>query len=365
MERLGEDELTAIFQRIHGSDDRRSFHQVSKQFLSVACIRLLKLYSSVPDFLYEILPASPNLESFECSKPLSNTHMKLLAQSCPKLRSLNLNSEVNSNPDQADLVPGEFDFNDDGLCSVVNACSNLYAVLLSQRSYIGDVGVASLIKQSSKSLTYLDLSRCVNVTDESLKAIGKASCLRVLSLQGCRLITDLGLSYLANGNVRNCLEVLNLAECDKISDNGMFCLKQMLRLTDLNLSKCGVNVTSKGILSLCQLPNIERLDLSWLINITDMTLTVIASEFVKLKALYLTGCKAISGDGLCHFAFHGTLEELQLFSCNNISGENVELLVLTCKKLTYLGVNKTMIKMPMLESVEDRFYMGNCWIDWQ
>lgn len=57
---------------------------------------------------------------------------------------------------------------------------------------------------------------CVNVTDVSLKTIGEANRLETLTLDGCFLITDLGLEFLVNGNVKNCLRLLSLSEYNVI-----------------------------------------------------------------------------------------------------------------------------------------------------
>ncbi|KAI3522751.1 hypothetical protein L1887_00799 [Cichorium endivia] len=313
MSQLGDDELLSIFRRIDNSDDRRSFSQVSKQFLKLACSRLMNLNIAFPDLLYDILPESPNLVTFECHKPLSNTHLKLLAHSCPKLWYLNLSVEKNSDS-QADSVPREADFDNDGLCAVTNACKNLYYVSLSGRLLVGDVEVASL--------------------------------------------------YLGNGHVRHFLEELDLAECDRISDDGISCLKHIRCLTDLNLSKCGVNVTDFGIGALFQLSQIERLDLSWLINVTDMSLFVIAEHYWKLRAISLTGCEAVTSEGLLAFEDHETLEELEFFSCHNFSWEDVEILASTCKRLKYIGVTRRMVIMP--EEVNNDFcVINNCWIGWE
>nr|GEZ09898.1 hypothetical protein [Tanacetum cinerariifolium] len=189
--------------RIHNRHDLISFSEVSKQFLKATCIRrwYLKVSFTV---LNDILPASPNLSSIQCSKPFPNKHMKLLAQSCPKLRILGLALEKNLEP----KVDYESDFDDDGVVSIL---------------------------RSSKNITSLDLGRCVKVTDESLKAIGEATRLRSLNLQGCYLITDLGLKYLATGDLKNSLMSLYFNECVKISDTGCIYLGQMVHLTVLTL----------------------------------------------------------------------------------------------------------------------------------
>ncbi|XP_023729861.1 uncharacterized protein LOC111877580 [Lactuca sativa] len=363
MAQLGDDELISIFKRINNPDDRRSFSQVSKQFLKLACSRLTNLHIAFPDLLYDILPESPNLVTFECHKPLSNTHMKLLAHSCPKLRYMNLSLEKNTDSQADSMI--EVDFDNNGLCEVTNACKNLYYVSLSRRLHVGDVEVTSLVR-SSKNLAVLDLSGCVSVTDESLKAIAETtSWLRVLNLQGCYLITDLGLKYLSNGHVRHFLEELVLAECDRISDDGILYLKQIRCLTDLNLSKCGVNITDVGVGALLQLPKIERLDLSWLINVTDISLFVIGEHYWKLRAISLTGCEAVTSEGLLAFEDHETLEELEFFSCHNFSWEDVVILASSCERLKYLGLTRRMVT-PMPEAVHNDFYViNNCWIDWE
>ena len=187
MEQLGYDNLISICNRIHDLHDLKSFSEVSKQFLKAACIRRRRLEVSFTGLLTDILPASPNLSYIRYSKPLSNMHMKLLAQSCPKLIDLNLGLPLKKNLDTK--VDYESDFNDDGLCAVANAYIDLISLSLRRRLHVGDLGVVSILR-SSKNITSLDLARCIKVTDESLKAIGEANRLRSLNLQGCYLITD-------------------------------------------------------------------------------------------------------------------------------------------------------------------------------
>nr|GEV40434.1 hypothetical protein [Tanacetum cinerariifolium] len=79
--------------------------------------------------------------------------MKLLAQSCPMLENLKLRcSSLEKIIDpHADY---EFDFDNDGLCAVANACSrHLYDVELSKKLHIGDLGVVSPVR-SLKNLTF-------------------------------------------------------------------------------------------------------------------------------------------------------------------------------------------------------------------
>ncbi|PWA53678.1 Leucine-rich repeat, cysteine-containing subtype [Artemisia annua] len=209
-----------------------------------------------------------------------------------------------------------------GLCAVANAYSHLNSVSLGRRLHVGDVGVISLLR-SSKNITSLCLERCVKVTDESLKAIGEVTCLKQLVLRGCYLITDLGLKYLANKDLKNSLKFLYLDECDRISDTGIIYLGQMVHLSVLTLAKCGVNIADSGISAISKIPNIVRLVLARLINVTDTSLFDIANNCLKLSVLNLTGCEAITGDAVRAFADRPTLSYLTLYSCHNISWEDI------------------------------------------
>ncbi|GKB64263.1 leucine-rich repeat, cysteine-containing subtype protein [Tanacetum coccineum] len=192
---------------------------------------------------------------------------------------------------KADSSDGEFDFNDDGLCEVANACSRLREVHLSGRLHIGDVGVVSLIRSSKNLTDLLKLDGCVT-------AIGEANHLKYLSFRGCYLVTYLGLEYLANGDMKNCLERLHLNECDMISDYGICHLKQMTGLYYLSLSKCGVNINDVGVIAICQLPS--------LMGITSKGLHALV-HLRKLKTLKLFSCHNISWEDVKSFAATSTI----------------------------------------------------------
>ncbi|GJY36141.1 leucine-rich repeat, cysteine-containing subtype protein [Tanacetum coccineum] len=365
MKRLGDGELIQILDKIDSRNDQVSFYQVSKQFLRAACFYLRKLDSSFPDLVKDVLSAAPNIIDFEMSKPLSNAHMKLLAKSCPKLRYLYLHLEEKYDSQRADYEPGECDFDDDGLCAVANACNDLDIVTLEGRLHFRDAGLFALVR-SCKNLRSLDLKRCVNVTDETLKVIGEAECLYHLDVQGCHLISDLGLKHLANGKLKYSMEVLNLSECNRISDDGIIYLRQMPSLSILDLSKCGVNVTDSGVVAIAQSPSIKGLKLSWLINVTDISMFCIASMCLKLTAIHLNGSEAITPKGLHAFAHHKKLVEIELFACHTISWKDVEAVANTCKKLRYLGLSRK-IKTPSPEaSFVYSFFGGQqCMIEWR
>nr|GEW58903.1 hypothetical protein [Tanacetum cinerariifolium] len=449
MEQLGDDELTCILYKIPNRNDVKSFSRVSKQFLKVACIRRRSFKFLHPDRFDDMLPASPNLKSFDFTEPLSNTHMKLLAWSCPnltqlrigleqkldpemavheldekiphtnypnsiseiskhflkaasiRLRSLNvslpnvlngmipaslsfdffgflkpllnthteilpqsfpnldlasISLEKNIHYDDDEYVPGEFEFDDNGLCAVANACSYLQYVYLSRRLGVGDVGISLLVK-SCRNLRVLVLDGCLNVKDESLKAIGESNCLEQLSLRCC-WITDLGLEYLASGDLKNCLDTLCLAECDMLTDNGIAYLKEMCCLTNLDLSKCGVNITDKGVVAISQLTNIEILNFSWLNEITSCSLFEIASNCLKLRTIDLSGSDKITIYSIDAFRDHPTLEVINVFSCHNIFWEDVISLGDICENFHTLGLSINILGPWAKEHPQD-MYLGH------
>ncbi|GJZ44223.1 leucine-rich repeat, cysteine-containing subtype protein [Tanacetum coccineum] len=151
----------------------------------------------------------------------------------------------------------------------------------------------------------------------------------------------MGLKYLASGKLKN-LKRIALAGCDRISDDGMLHLKQMAELGDLDLSKCGVNVTDTGILSVSEISNIRKLDLSWLINVTDTSLFNIASKCSKLEVIKISGCEAITGEGLRAFAHHPLLKTFDIFSCYNITWEDVVSVASTCMRLKCIRLSTRM-----------------------
>lgn len=303
MERLGEDEIFSIFELITNRVDKKSFSKVCKKFLKVASFHFCWLRTKFPDLLYDMLIASQKMVYFECHEPLSNNHMKLIAESCPNVEHLDLSLRENIDPE------GKLEFDDVGLCAIAEACDHLVYVYLGGRLHLKDIGIGSLVK-SCKNLRELTFVKCVNVTDKSLNMIGAVTRLKRLDLDGCCLITDLGLKYLANGDLKCSLIKLLRNKCDRITDNGSIHLKKLVCLRTLGLSRCGANITDYGIVVLCELPNLEILYLDFLTNITDISLLEIGRKCLKMWVLSLEGCNRITNVGLQSFYGHRTLFRL-------------------------------------------------------
>ncbi|PWA81261.1 Leucine-rich repeat, cysteine-containing subtype [Artemisia annua] len=283
MEPLGEDEIFCIYERITRKVDKKSFSKVCKKFLKVAGFNFRLLQTKSPDLLYHVLTSSPKMSWFECHVPLSNNHMKLIAESCPNIKHLDLSLSK-----YLDHQVAELEFDDVGLCAIASACIHMDHVNLYGRLHIKEIGIGSLVR-SCRNLELLNLQNCANVSDKSLNMIGEATHLKELYLSRCNLISDLGLEYLANGDLRYCLEELDLDKCDRITDNGIVYLKKLVSLRSLSLCGCGANITDHGVVALCELPNLETLYLNSLTSMTDISLLEIGRKCLKMLVLSFSG----------------------------------------------------------------------------
>ncbi|KAJ6745620.1 MITOCHONDRIAL ATP SYNTHASE COUPLING FACTOR B [Salix koriyanagi] len=360
MSELGDDELALIISWVIDQNDRKSFSQVCKQWLNVESQTRLSIRVFEPELLHKFLPRFPNLLTFECWKRITNNHLEIIATTCPKLEFLNLKQQ---SVESQNLVGFDdiSDFDDVGVLAIANGCCKLCKVLFRRRMRVGNVGVISLVK-CAQSLGVLDLGRCSLINDSSLEAIGCMNSIRALNLEGCSLITDKGLAFLATGSSSRTLKRLVLAECDRLTDFGVSLLQGMCCLEELNLAECGPKVTDNGGMAVASIASLKRLNLSWLINVSDITLVAISENCRNLIALDLTGCEMITGAGIRAFGYHECLESLVLASCDDICGDDVDM-VLKCKSLRSIVLDKGLkmwISMRMQENIS-RF----CKLHWR
>ncbi|KAI3468204.1 hypothetical protein Pfo_024867, partial [Paulownia fortunei] len=363
MERLSDDLLSLILNKIEGANDRKSFSQVCKQWLRLEGLHRSTLQVFEAHLLPNFLPRFPNLLRFQASTAICNSFIRFLASTCPRLQVLNLNYKETG--DRCCENVGKDDFDDEGLCDIARGCCDLRTVSLRRRSGIGNFGVVSL-GGFSRNLRNLDLGWCRKVSDEALESIGGLNYLEVLNLQGCWLITDVGLAFLAKGSLCNTLKRLNLAECDQITDCGLVYLKEMGCLEELNLAECGPKVTDiGGEMAVAEIWTLKKLNLSWLVNVSDVTLVALAGSCWNLEVLDLTGCELVSGTGIRAFSSHDSLKELVLTRCDyGVTGDDLEQVVLGSSTLERIVLDKRLrIWIPM--SVQENILRRNCMLDWK
>ncbi|KAJ7958817.1 F-box/LRR-repeat protein [Quillaja saponaria] len=337
---LGDDELALILNWVYDQNERKWFSQVCKQWLRVEGLTRQSIRVLEPESLLGILPRFPNLVRFESSKVITNDDVKFLAQKCPKIEVLNLNFKIpHEISDYSDELCGSDDVGDEGLSAWTVGCHRLREVLLRRRKNIGNAGIIPLVN-TANNLTHLDLGWCNLIADQALETIGAANLIAVLNLQGCSLITDHGLASLAFGSSSRSLKSLNLAECDRISDLGVSLLQKITSLEELNMAECGPKVTDLGCLSVSTIQTLKKMNLSWLVNVSDTTVVALAVNCPNLVSVDLTGCELITGAGIRAFANHGSLEALVLSSCYNVFANDLEFTVIGCKSLRYIVLAK-------------------------
>ncbi|XVF89174.1 hypothetical protein PTKIN_Ptkin19aG0108800 [Pterospermum kingtungense] len=359
---LGDDELSLVLKWVHDQNDRKSFSQVCKQWLRVEGLTRLSIRVLEPDLIPNFIPRFPILLLFQTPMFISNSHLEFVAKTCPNLQVLNLN--LRKTREELDAVNDKPDFEDvgnDGICALANGCRNLSKVLLRRRKNVGNFAVISLIKLS-QNLTTLDLGRCNLVDDQAIEAIGCSNSIRVLNLEACSLVTDNGLAFLATGCVSKTLKKLILAECDRITDSGVSMLKHICCLEELNLAECGPKITDYGGIAVSSVSTLRKLNLAWLINLSDVTVIAIAENCVNLVAVDLTGCELVTGVGVRAFGSHECLEYLVLASCCNICMDDLNV-VLRCHSLRDIVLDKGLrMWIPMAMQVNiSRF----CQLHWR
>ncbi|KAK8547402.1 hypothetical protein V6N13_098112 [Hibiscus sabdariffa] len=339
MSTLGDDELSLVLEWVYDQNDRKSFSQVCKQWLRVEGLSRLSVRVLEPDLLPSFMPRFPNLLLFETQIFISDPHLEFVDKTCPRLQVLNTNlKKTREESDEVDGNSGFEDVGDDGICALANGCRNLTKALLRKRKNVGTVAVISLVK-FCKNLTSLDLGRCDLVDDQAVEAIGCSNSIRVLNLEACSLITDRGLAVLATGFISRTLKKLILSECDRITDYGMTMLKHMCCLEELSLAECGPKITDSGGLAVSSLSSLKKLNLAWLINLSDVTVIAIANNCVNLVAIDLTGCESVTGIGIRAFGNHESLEYLVLASCHNICMDDLNTVV-RCQSLRDIVLDK-------------------------
>lgn len=167
---------------------------------------------------------------------------------------------------------------------------SLESLVLQDCQKISDLGLQCISKIGT--LSSLNLSFCVNITDSGLRFLSPLSgVLTELNLRSCDNISDVGFQTLREcGSLRH----LDLSFCEKISTlNPTVC--KMLRT--LSLSACDIG--DGALLGLpVNMEQLETLNLGQCDKISDMGIGAISEKCPNLRYIDLYGCSAISTKGL-------------------------------------------------------------------
>lgn len=175
---------------------------------------------------------------------------------------------------------------DDAL-SCIACMSALSKLTLSGCCMITDIGVAWL--KRSTGLLYLDLSHCYQLTDECLLSIATLPSLQYLSLAECYEITGDGIAYL---NGMSQLQKLHLSGCLGILDLGLHQVRELACVQELSISSCD-NIGNEGMVQVGRMAELRLLDISFCPKVTCEGLYELRA-LPNLTHLNLAGCSCVT-----------------------------------------------------------------------
>ena len=208
---------------------------------------------------------------------------------------------------------------------------------------ITDDDVSILVGNSSLTVGF-DFAGCALLTNQSLVSLSRSTNIRILSLESCVQLDDMGLAYLLD--VAERLEVVNFSGVTRISDEGLAVLfKSCQRLQGISVNNCPqltyevlhvgalhsrklgtlhascTQITDGGLSLICSAlssNHMRSLDLSMCRDISDFGIMSVADSCPNLKFLNLSGLSRISDAGAraicakCWYLESLTLEDVFL-----------------------------------------------------
>ena len=182
------------------------------------------------------------------------------------------------------------------------------------------------------NLTHLDL-RYTNITCKDIATIcTEQTHLKVLSLRGCRVITDI----LRKISQLRMLEELDLNGVGILGD-WMEIICSTTSLQKLDLSHSGEHLTSESLLLIDSLSALRALHLGWKKHVNDDNLAIV-SHLEFLRTLDVHRCADISDAGLHHISTMKSLREINLDSCVLVTDVGIsELAKIECLESVDVG----------------------------
>ncbi|KGQ02840.1 SCF E3 ubiquitin ligase complex F-box protein grrA [Beauveria bassiana D1-5] len=276
---------------------------------------------------------------------VSNDSLEVLAKSCKYIKRLKLNdcTQIRDNAVLAfaDNCPNilEIDLNQCGhvgngaVTALMAKGTCLRELRLAFCSLVDDYAFLSLPPtQMFDHLRILDLTCCTRLTDAGVKKIiDVAPRLRNLVLAKCRLITDHALSYIAK--LGKNLHYLHLGHCANITDEGVRTLVthcNRIRYIDLG---CCTNLTDESVKRLAVLPKLKRIGLVKCNSITDESIYTLAEIATRPRVRRDANGLFIGGE-----YYTSNLERIHLSYCVNLTLKSILKLLNSCPRLSHLSL---------------------------
>ncbi|KAJ5174941.1 uncharacterized protein N7482_000818 [Penicillium canariense] len=290
--------------------------------------------------IHYFLLRNPRLEYINVSglKNVTNSAMKIIAQSCPLLETLNISwcNNVNTN----------------GILRVVQSCERLKDLRASEiRGFDKEDITLALFERNT--LERLIMSR-TDLTDQSLKVLMHGvdptvdvltdrpvvppRRLRHLDMHHCSDITDDGLKSLAY-NVPD-LEGLQISQCSELTDDAIIdVIRTTPNLSHLELEDLE-NLSNSVLVELSRFPcarHLEHLNISYCENLGDTGMLQIMKHCPKLRSVEMDNTR-VSDLTLMEASFRvrkrGYGDEL--------SKVGLRLVVFDCANVTWAGIKEVL-----------------------
>lgn len=177
------------------------------------------------------------------------------------------------------------------------------------------------------ALRILDLTACENVRDEAIaRIIPAAPRLRNLVLAKCRHITDQAVNSICK--LTKNLHYIHLGHCINLTDNAVINLvKHCNRIRYIDLACCS-RLTDASVRHLAQLPKLRRIGLVKCQNLSDASIMALAHGPLPLNPSGKIGMPT-------QFV---SLERVHLSYCVNLTLKGITALLHNCPRLTHLSL---------------------------
>lgn len=170
------------------------------------------------DFSYRVGMSDADLKKAICSSPVRESVISISLAMCTNITDAGLEIIAENLPSLTDLdISGNDCISDVGIKKIASKfTSSLKSLDLHECKSINDVCFEH-IAASLSSLESLNLFGCSQITDVSVEHIAKIASLTFLDLTKCHEITDAGLRII--GEKLPALEYLSVRQCDRISND--------------------------------------------------------------------------------------------------------------------------------------------------
>ncbi|KAG6028963.1 hypothetical protein E4U41_000530 [Claviceps citrina] len=276
---------------------------------------------------------------------ISSESMIHLAHSCKFIKRLKLN-ECDQLHDNAILAFAEhcpnileidlhecYQIGNSPITSLLSKGHCLRELRLASCTQIDDGAFLSLPdKRLYEHLRILDLTSCTRLTDAAVdKIIQVAPRLRNLVLAKCRNITDVAVNAIAK--LGKNLHYVHLGHCGHITDEGVKRLVHSCnRIRYIDLGCCS-NLTDDSVKRLAQLPKLKRIGLVKCSSITDESVLALAEAAYRPRVRRDATGVFIAGE-----YYTPSLERVHLSYCVNLTLKSIMRLLNSCPRLTHLSL---------------------------